>query len=61
MVDYHNTKAGKQRVLDKKEEWESDDCHCLILGTSYFHNDWEGIPEIVFDLSNLHISWDTNI
>jgi len=52
LVDYHKTKAGQQRVLDKKEEWESDSCHCLILGTSYFHNDWEGIPEIVFDLSN---------
>ena len=52
LVDYHKTKAGQQRVIDKKKEWESDDCHCLILGTSYFHNDWEGIPEIVFDLSN---------
>ena len=52
LVDYHNTKAGKERVEDKKKEWESDTCHCLVLGTSYFHNDWEGIPEIVFDLSD---------
>ena len=52
LVDYHNTKAGQDRVQAKKEEWESDTCHCLVLGTDYFHNDWEGIPEIVFDLAN---------
>lgn len=52
LIDYHKTEAGKQRVKDIKKQWESPSCHCLVLGTSYFHNDWESIPEIVFDLSN---------
>jgi hypothetical protein len=52
LIDYHNTAAGKQRVLDKKDEWESDTCHCLVLGTSYFSTNWEGTQAVVTDLSN---------
>lgn len=52
LIDYHNTTEGKKRVQDKKDEWESDNCHCLVLGTSYFHSNWEGIPEVVTDLSD---------
>ena len=52
MSDYHNTAEGKKRVQDKKDEWESDGCHCLVLGTSYFHSNWEGLPEVVTDLSD---------
>ena len=52
MIDYHNTAEGRKRAQDIKDEWESDDCHCLVLGTSYFHSNWEGLPEVVTDLSD---------
>ena len=52
LIDYHNTAEGRKRAKDIKDEWESDDCHCLVLGTSYFHSNWEGLPEVVTDLSD---------
>jgi len=52
LIDYHNTAEGKKRVQDTKDDWKSDDCHCLVLGTSYFHSNWEALPEVVMDLSN---------
>lgn len=55
LIDYHKTEAGKQRVQEKKDQWKSDDCHCLVLGTSYFSTNWEGTQEVVTDLSDKNL------
>ena len=55
LIDYHNTAAGKQSAQDKKDKWESDGCHCEVLGTSYFHGNWEGLPEVVKSLSDKNL------
>jgi len=55
LIDYHNTAEGRKRVQDKKDAWKSNDCHCLVLGTSYFHARWEGLGEVVTDLSDKNL------
>ena len=55
LIDYHNTAAGQKRVQDKKDKWESDDCHCLVLATSYFSSTWEGLQEVVTDLTDQNL------
>ena len=52
LIDYHNTAEGKKRVQDLKDKWESNSCHCIVVGTNYFHSNWEGLPEVVMDLSD---------
>ena len=52
LIDYHNTGAGKKRVIEIKEKWENETTHCLVLGTSYFSQNWEGFQQLVEDLSD---------